>query len=241
MQASDFVRDPERVKAQRVLLPNGSVVTKQGCKIYFPVRFTERFLANVGAEIRVVGLYAMVVEDKYYSTCNVNAMMQITPSTINKVKFGNEDFYECVFDKGAVVIPSIDLVKQDVLVYRIYDELFSKGNVPWYVSYEDLGYIFATAKKHANANIGQDSMVTQLLVSLISRDPTDRNKYYRATIKSRRELIDRPPAFIPLKSVTYAATNTTNKIAGSYFSVGVKSALVSPAERVEKIEEILRR
>ncbi len=241
MDSKAYIRNAEKVHSQLKELENGSLVTKDGCKIYFPCRFTERSLGEVGVEVRVVGLYAIVVEDLYYAVCNINASMRLTPSAVNKVKFGSEDFYECVFDKGAVVIPSLELVKQDVLVYRIYDELFSKGNVPWYIGYEDLGNIFDTAKYHANANVGKSPEVTQLLVSLISRDPSDRTKYYRTAIKSRKDLVDKQPAYIPLKSVTYAATNTTNKLAGSYFAVGVKSALVDPADRTEKIEEILRR
>jgi hypothetical protein len=82
----------------------------------------------------------------------------------------------------------LDLVKNDVLVYRIYDEYFSKANIPWYFNYEDLGYIFLTAKKHANANVGEDPKVTQLLVSLISRTSADKTLYYRTAVKSREEM-----------------------------------------------------
>jgi hypothetical protein len=32
--------------------------------------------------------------------------------------------------------------------FRIYDEFMSKGNIPWYMSYEDSGKMFETAGKH---------------------------------------------------------------------------------------------
>ena len=43
-----------------------------------------------------------------------------------------------------------------------------------------------------------------------------------------------------MRSVIYAATNTLNKIAGSYMETGVVSALVSPSDREERIEILLK-
>ena len=241
MDYKHLVRDPARVKANLVKLADVSLVAKVDCKIYFPARYAERYLAEISADNRVAGLFALVMEDKYYSVCNVCAMIKLNPTTISKVKFNEEDYYEFFFPKGSTISPSLDLVKNDVLVYRIYDEYFSKANIPWYFNYEDMGFIFLTAKKHANANVGEDPKVTQLLVSLIGRTSADKTLYYRAAVKNREEMLKTPPAFIPLKSVTYAATNTTSKLGGSYFDVGVRSALVNPSDRVEKIEQILRR
>ena len=55
------------------------------------------------------------------------------------------------------------------------------------------------------------------------------------------EVLSRPPALIPFRSVTYGATNTTAKLMGAYFDEGLTSALVNPSQRTEKIEELLRR
>lgn len=240
MDITKFPRNPEMVHAQLKELPDGRVVTIGGCKIYIPQRFAERNLAEVGSIIKIVGCYAITVQDKYYAVCNVNAMMKICPSSVNTVKMDDTEYYEFIFDPGSTVIESTDLVKGDVLVYRIYDELLSKGNVPWYINYEDLGNIFSTASYHAGVNLGNNPEIMWTIVSLISRDSQDRSKSYRNSIKSRKDLLTNPPKFIPLKSIA-ASSNTTNKLAGSYFSVGVTSALVDPATRTEKIEEILRR
>ena len=192
-------------------------------------------------EIYVVGILAIVVEDKYFGTLIANAMIRITPNQTNKVVFNGDEYYEFVFDPGTTVIPSLQLVKTNTLVYRIYDELFAKGRVPWYMGYLELAKIFDTARYHAGANIGQDHEVTELLVSMIARDHADRTRYYRQTAQSEQDLVTNPPDFIPLKSVAYSATNTVNKLAGSYMQDGIVSALVSPAERTERIEELLRR
>jgi hypothetical protein len=166
-------------------------------------------------------------------------MVKITPTSTIKVKFNEEEYYKFDFDAGSTVIPSLQLVQTDVLVYKIYDEIMAKGNVPWYLDYNDLGRLFDTAKYHAGANIGSNHEVTELIVSIIARNPKNRHEYYRRTVKSKEDVKKNPPAFVPLRSVVYSATNTTNKLAGSYFEAGLVSALNSPSTRTERIESIL--
>jgi hypothetical protein len=217
------------------------LVAKKALRIYVPVRYAERGLAQIGLETYIVGIFPIVVGDEYFSVMMVNAMMRIEPTSTVKTVILEEEYYEFTFAAGAVVVPSMNLVKNDQLVYKIYDEILSKGRVPWYMSYNLLSKIFDTAKSHAGANIGQNQEVTELIVSLIARDPNDRARYYRQIVKSQEDMMSNPPDFVPLRSVTYAATNTTTKLGGSYFREGVVSALNSPADRVESIEELLRR
>lgn len=240
MNVKNLIRDSSKVHEALQELKDGKVVASQECKIYIPTRFSKRGLAETGVENHITGICAIVVEDKYYAVMNVCAMIRIEPTQILKVKVDGVEYFEFIFAKGSTVIVTTDLVKIDTLVYRIYDELISKGNIPWYMSYDDLGKIFDTAKKHAGAGIGQNSEVTELIVSMISRDAEDKTKYYRSTVKDQKYVKTNPPAFIPLRSVIYAATNTTNKLAGSYFATSVVSALVSPASRSERIELLLR-
>jgi hypothetical protein len=230
MDVSKLIRDPKRVQAYLEELPNGSLVCKKPVKIYIPVRFAERGLAQIGIETYIVGVYAIVVEDVYYGVSMVNAMLPIEPTATLKMQIDGDEYYEFSFDAGSVVVTSTDLVKTDVLVYKIYDEIISKGRVPWYLGYLELGKIFDTALYHAGANIGANQEVTELIISMISRSEKDRNQYYRTTIEYLSQLM----------VVKYAATNTTNKLAGSYFGDALVSALVNPADRVERIESLLR-
>lgn len=240
MNISNLVRDPDKIREALTELSDGSVVALKECKIYIPSRFAERSLAEIGVDNSIVGIYAIVVDNMYYGVSLINSMIKINPSSTLKIKMLGVEYFEFTFVPGATVIKSNVLIKVDTLVYRIYDEIISKGRVPWYLDYNDLGRIFDTAKSHAGANIGQNSEVTELIVSMISRSKQDKNKYYRTTVNSLEDIKTNPPAYIPLRSVIYAATNTTNKLAGSYFSTSIVSALVSPAERTERIESLLR-
>jgi|SRR6185312_6158920 len=240
MDPRKLIHDAAKVQSHLRELPDERLVAVKPVKIYIPSRFAERNLATIGIETRICGIAGVVVEDRYYGLFLVNAMMQIDPTSTLKVMVEEDEYYEFSFDAGATVMPTTQLVKQDTLVFRIYDEFIAKGRVPWYMGYDELGKLFDTAKTFAGANIGQNHEVTELLVSMIARDPSDRSKYYRQTVKSREDLIKHPPAIIPLRSVQYSATNTVNKLAGSYFQDALTSALVSPGSRTERIEKLLR-
>lgn len=237
MDYRHYIHDGDKVQACLAEVEGNRLVAKKPLKIVIPARFAERGLAFVGISTRIVGIYAIIVDDQYYGVSMACAMMNITPSSTAKVMYDDDEYYEFSFDAGATICPQLNLVKIDTLVYNIYDEIISKGRVPWYLSYELLGALFDTAKEHAGANIGQQQEVTELMVSIIARDPDNRVMYYRqvAAIDPKKK-----PVFIPLKSVAYAATNTLNKLAGSYAKDGMVSALVTPTERVERLEGLLR-
>lgn len=239
MDITKLVRDANQVRSALQELSDGRLVALKEVKMYVPYRFVEHDLAYIGIDNYTVGIYALTVDDHYYCVSSVCAMVNIDPSNINVVKINDDDYYEFVFNPGATVLKSTSLVKADILVYKIYDEIFSKAAIPWYLSYDDLGKLFDTARYHAGANIGANQEITELIVSIIARNPKDRTKYYRTVINTLADLKTNPPCYIPLRSVTYAATNTTNKLAGSYMQLGIVSALVSPSTRVERLESLL--
>ena len=240
MDFSKLIRDPARVKKGLTETEDKQLIALRECKIYFPVRFEEQGLASVGAETHVVGHYMLVMEDSYYSVCNVNAMMEITPTSTSIVKVNEEDYYEFFFDKGSVIIPNTMLVKKDTLTYSIFNEIQQKGQIPFYMNYLDVGHLFDTADYHANAKVGKTQECNEIITSLIYRDRKERQRYYRQVVKSFDDFKSNPPLVIPLKSVQ-GATNTTNKIAGSYMNDGLNSALANPSTRTERIENILRK
>lgn len=241
MNLKKMIRDPQRVKACLKELPDGRLVTTKPLKMHIPARFTEKGMAELGVENTIAGIYGLILDDTYYASSTVNAMMKIEPSSTTRILVEGEEYIEFGFDAGSTVITNVNLVQSPTFVFRIYDELIAKGHVPWYLGYLQMCKIFATAKKHAGANIGENFEVTELLASIVARDAKYRHKYYRATMSSLEDLLKNQPAFIPLRSVQYAANSTLNKLAGSYFADATISALVSPSTKTERIESLLRK
>ncbi|WP_144106708.1 hypothetical protein [Paraburkholderia sp. BCC1886] len=239
MDPSKLIRDPERVKGAILETADGKLIAQQPLKLYVPARFAERGLASIGIETYVYGIYAMVLEDSFFAVSLVNAMIRIEPTSMMNIVIDGDEYYEFFFEKGATITPTTMLVKADTLVYRVFNEIIAGGHWPWYIGYSEAARILDTARYHAGANVGQNHEVTELLISMVARNPENRHQHYRAVIKSLDELVKHPPAFIPLRSVEYAADNTFTKLAGSYFSRGVVSALNSPSERQERIDSLL--
>ena len=141
MDYTKLIRKPDKIHEVLHEQKNGSVICSKECKIYIPLRFTERNLAYVGTDNYILGIYAIVVEDMFYGVSLVNAMIPIDPTSTNKVKIQDDVYLEFIFKPGSVVFKSTDLVKTNTITYIIFDEIFSKGYIPWYVGYEELGRI----------------------------------------------------------------------------------------------------
>lgn len=241
MKITDLKKDPEYITNYLKELDDGSVICLKDCKIQIPVRYEERNLAYIGSDNHILGIYGIIMDDRYACSL-INSMISIDPLSTEKIKNDDEEYYQFNFEKGNTVIKTVNLVKTATLTYSIFDEFFAKGYVPWFLNtQEDLVSIYDTALYHAGANVGSNKAITRLLVSFVSRDPINKTKFFRYTLNENIDNKDIKPAFVPLKSVELSATSTLNKIGGNYFDVGVKSALVNPSSRTEKIEDILRR
>lgn len=217
---------------------NNQLYALKPCSIQIPKRFSDRGLADISTEVFIYGIYPLIVEDKY-AVSNVTALIQINPTKITNIKVKGNEYYNFHFDAGTPVIVNMDVVKRKLLIYNILDELIIKGKVPWYLNYDDLGQLFDRAKSYADSEVGLVPEIFELIVSMISRTPSDRTKYFRTSLNTASD-VTKTPEYVPLSSVFYSSTNTLNKLAGNYFSDGVASALVTPTEETERLETLLR-
>jgi hypothetical protein len=189
--------------------------------------------------VKSIGFFAMVVEGKYYAVNKVCAMMTFSPDTINVVMVDEYPYLEMSFLPGSLAIIGRELVRNNSLLFPIYDEIVAKGRTPWYLNYTDLGGMFDTAQMHAGVNLRASRSILEMLAASRARDPKNRAGYYRNTLKSQDDLNSKQPVVIPLRSVSDGATGTGSKLLGSYLNEGLSSALVNPNERLERVEELL--
>lgn len=241
MDIKSLTRNADVVHAALAETPDGQLIALKPCKVYIPSRFTERKLAVVSDEIRILALFAIVVDDKYYAVSSAPALMEIKPSSMTLTTIEGDEYYEFSFEKGACLCPSIDLLRDNTLPYFIYDEIIAKGHVPWYLSYTDLGKLMTDTAYHCDFVASASNAPIEMIAASITRDPKDYTRYYRHVIDSIAEETKKPPAFIAFRNIIYGATNTTAKLMGSYLDDGVLSALVNPSEKTEGVETLLRK
>ena len=235
-----YTRDASKILPCLKELPDGSLLTTKAIKIVIPSRFAERNLAEVGSDIFIPGIYAIMTPEGSYAVSTVCARIRITPSKIMKQMMFGVEYYEFHFEPGQIVIPDLNVVKQDTFIYYVFDEIITKANIPWYLNYNDLSCIFDSCAEYAGTKIADNYELTELIVAFIARSDKDRTKGYRTITKGYTDLVGNPPAYVPLSNVIYSATSTSNRLAGSYMSDGIVGSLVTPTTRVDRVESFLR-
>lgn len=241
MDVSQLKRDAGRVKAGMKQIGKDRIVSETGCRVYIPARYRDNHFAKVANDTRILGIFGIVSPDGHYAVSRCLGMVKTEPSTINLVSIEETEYMEMVYEPGDAVIANMDIVQEADFLYEVYNEFIARGNVPWYMNYYDLGKLFDMAKYYSGVKLGANHVILEMLAATISRDPKDPVKYYRQTVSTQAEVLNKPPKIVKLDSVTYGATNTTAKLIGAYFDEGVTSALVNPSDRVEPIEDLLRR
>lgn len=240
MNSSQFIRNSAKVYAAISATDTNEVVALKPIKVYIPARYKQADMAKFENENTFVGICAFVVDDTYYAVSCVTAVMRTEPTAINDVIIDDVEYVEMSYEPGSRVIANTNLVKVDSLLYRIYDEFISKGRQPWFMGYEDLGKLFANSQYYSGKKIGNNPQILEMIAATICRSPSDIKKYYRQMVESKEENLTNPPVVIPLRSVSIAATNAIAKLMGPYFDENVTSTLISPGQRVERVERLLR-
>jgi hypothetical protein len=184
----------------------------------------------------MVAVWGVVVDDYY--ELSVAATIGITaPSNVTVVTINGSKYYELSYEKHDKIWVNLNMVKVNTLFLILYQEFIAKANIPWYMSYEQIGLISETAQLHADANLGTDSAIIELMISATARQHKDKKEFIRHQANVSPDTV---PAYIPLTSVAFQVTNTFAKLAGGYFNEGMTSALVYPTTTNEPIETILR-
>lgn len=239
MDISTLTRDAGYVKSKLSVADN-QVFAKTQTQVLFPVIFEEKKIAQIGTIVRTIGFICFVIDNKY-SVMKVCADVTLEPTSLTKVVIGSMEYYQLTFDAGSRILTSLDLLKNKSILYYIFDTLIAKGNIPWYLDYEDMAKLFTTADKHAGVNLGVQNTIHEMIAATISRQAKDRTQYVRFALLKPEDYDQVKISFEPFRSVVYGATNTTSRLLGSYFDDNTLSALVNPSQSTEKVEELLRK
>lgn len=212
---------------------NNTLVAKENLRIHVPVRFATRGLGQVGIETFICCMYAIITDDDHYDVSNYCAIAKIEPHKTEEIVIDNVEYYEFTFLKGQVIMPNVQLVRRDMLIFNIMDEFIFKGNVPWYFTPNDLARIMDTAKTAGDSAVGEWLDVIELIVSVVTRVKGEKKIYYRNGNGGAYD-------FVALSNVFYVASSTLPKLAGNYFNDGVVSAIMEPVDEVQRVERLLR-
>lgn len=219
--------------SSHITLKDKQYITDAVTIIEFPKRYLDKDLATIGAKTYVYGVFAIIIDDTY-SVSLIPSFIETSPLHIKEIVRDSIEYVQFHYGKGMPIIENNVVIRNKVYTYNILEELYLKGNVPWFIEYTDLNTIFSNMRYYADSGIGDSKVTNEIITSYIARDTQDKRLYHRLS-KNKEH------CFIALDDIYYATLGTVNKLSGSYFDKGMVSALVQPEKSPTNLEKIIRK
>lgn len=232
-------RDAKKITENLKVLAD-KVVTINGCKIIFPVRYVQAKLAQLDYHVTYYGCFCMLdMEEKYYSVHNGLVRMTSIPDDISTIEINGEPYYRLTFEAGSTVFEQTTVLKDSDLVSDVYTEFVNKGSVPFFMDYDDVLRLFDTDKEYGGVSLSTTYEAIEIPLSIIARNPNDLTQYYREILNEVDPKVVKP-VYVAANSVTYSASSTVTKLTGSYFTEGLVSAINNPTKQTDALDYVLR-
>lgn len=235
MDITKLVRKPDVVHANLKEVGD-ELITLKECYILFPKSYVNKQLAFVGNDISVVGIFAIVYDNKYYGVSLAPSRFAIGDCLVEVIKINDEEHYKLTFSPGAVVFRNVESLKVKVFSYNIVNYFIDYGKMPWFLNYVDGAEILSMIKFWCNIHLGNQA-IFDTLITIISRTDEDIRKYYRQSIKTESDLYKRP-RFIPVMEKSLTATSTTARVTGGELKRGIRETLIDDSNQREELEDL---
>lgn len=191
-------------------------------------------LVELTETVKTLGILDLIIDKKYHASLTILAQVEMAPTEYSETTYGNIPYIVMTFLKGDIFLVNTQVLRNSGVIYAVYMEMISRGKIPYWFTYEDITNVFDRVKEMTGSGIGTDRVVYELVVSHLARQKDNLSQMYRyANIAS-------PMQFIPIKSVAYAPTSTTARLAGSYFDDGLSASLLVESKQNRPLEDLFR-
>lgn len=214
---------------------DGYILDEGVLKALIPLRYQVYDMLHVSDHVESLGIFPIHhsnEKEPYY--LYLPAIIEMYPSSTNEVRIEDEKYLSLEFVKGDIFIKSRTIVKQDFLIYSMFKEFVRLGNIPPFLSYNQLAMLFDVAQITCGAVINVPHTAFEMMMAYCARDPKDLTKKYRLTDMKK------PPVFLGLGNTTHARETTMPKLMGSYFMDGINNAVVNQSTQESELENLLR-
>lgn len=237
MDISKLKHDPDKVNKTLFVTDSNELRTATGCKIYIPAGYIGKGLASISSEVSTLGVFAIFCDDVHYGVSMATSMVVLGPCDFDTVSMGDEDFYVFTFDKGAVVIEDVNLVKNKKITSPILDYFNDYGHSPWFMNGLLQSELLRDTKYFNDIFLGGGQPVYDMMVAPLARDPKNIKTQWRHILKVDSDIFSRP-ALLPSRDIAANTTSNFARLNGSEMKQGIKAALLSKPEREEPLETI---
>lgn len=228
--------NPSVIK-NKLKIVGDKVITGDDLMVVFPEHFIKRELAIIGSTVKLVSIYCIIDSSYNYAVMASPIYQELSPERITETSISGTLYTVLKFSKDTLFLVTDHLVISDNFLYDVFDEFFIKGNIPFYMDYEKLSGLFLESKKYANSSIGTNSIIFEIITSIISRNSIDKTIYWRHSLnKGTKDNME----YIGLSNIYYAFDNTGAKIIGSYFEPGLVNAVMNKEKTPTETVKVLR-
>lgn len=240
MDIAKWKHNATALKATLKALPNGSLVTTTGCQIVIQESFRAKQLIVMGKTVSIIGFFAIVNNEGNFAINTVPGMLEIQPGEIKVIEYGGRSYYEFSFAPNSVVFKSTQTVKNNKLLYDLFEEILARGRIPFFYNYMTLSDFFKYTEEYTGTKLVATPTVGEMFIAQIARLSENRKVPLRTKLKRYSDVKTTPFTWIPLRNVVDGSSDTTAKLSGSYTGDGLDSAIVNPNEVTQPVERLLR-
>ena len=202
--------------------------------IFVLKRFENQDLISISDKVNCVGIMDMVINNEYNAQLHLLSIIQMSVTETSTITIEGKEYYKFSLTHGDIFMHNTQLVKNQSVIYAVYVEFLTRGNLPYHLSYDKLATVFDSAKEVCDVNLPVNHAIFEMMYSHLSRSKENKFQQYRYT--DMKDDFD----FIGLNNVAYAPDSTSARMLGSYFSDGTLASLLHKNEKPAIFEDLLR-
>jgi len=217
------------------LNPQGNLIfIGESLELRIPQRLQSYNLMTIGEYVETVVLMDMIFDDTYRAALHLLVKVAIQPTEITNMVVDSVPYVVLKLYTGDVFISNTTVVKDKNIMYGMYVEYMTRGNLPYWYTYNDAFIIFDQSDLMCDSKLPSDHAIFECLIAHLARDQKDLFKFYRHT-----DMVEKP-VIVPLRSVRLAPDSTTARIAGSYLEEGMLASLLNENKVNQPFEDLFR-
>jgi len=199
-----------------------------------PKRYETYGLMSVTNTVQTIGIMDLIIDEKFNAHLHLMGLIEMDPSDISSETIDGIEYLALTFTSGDLFLTNTTIVKNQALIYAIYTEFVDRGKMIYTMGYEDLIWLFDSAKEMCDAALPMDHAMFEVIYAHLARKADDKFVPYRYT-DMKGDF-----SFIPLRDVSFAPNSTTARLMGSYFSDSTLASLLNENETRRNFEDLLR-
>ena len=227
-------RKIESIEKYFTIVDGAMIFTGEKLEVRIPERYGVYSLLDIGDTVTAISIVDLIFDGKERCGSIMMAMVELDNHGLETVEIDGIPYIVVTLLNGDRFITNTRVMQNKNVVYAVFMEFMARGKLPYWIDYTTIFRLFDQSGPMCGVKIPVDHAIWEMIYSHLWRDAQNRYLQYRFTDMKG------PGVMIGLTAINYATTNTSTKLIGANFPVGLNSALVQPAKNHAVVEDLLR-